>query len=101
MLLHIFRLEVKAPPVAPAETALKGKSRGACPRRVEDIIGKGSCRESRAGKDAGYAADGTLAFRSFGGFSRVGPRWRVELGSGVRWTCVRSSRKKKARPLWG
>jgi hypothetical protein len=34
-------------------------------RRVEDLIGKGSVRRLPDGKDAGYAADGTLAARSF------------------------------------
>jgi hypothetical protein len=37
-------------------------------RRVEGIIGKGSVRRLPDGKDAGYAADGTLAARSFTGF---------------------------------
>ena len=43
------------------------KSCGACPRRVEDIIGKGS---AVAEKDAGYAADGTLAARCLAGLEK-------------------------------
>ena len=47
MLLHIFRLEAKAPPKRPAIKASRRKSRGARPRRVEDIIGKESAVAGR------------------------------------------------------
>ena len=40
-------------------------------RRVEDLIGKGSVRRLPDGKDAGYAANGTLAFRAVAGFESM------------------------------
>jgi hypothetical protein len=69
MLLHIFRLEAKASPKRPANKRSGRKSRGACPRRVEDIIGRAPARDE-TGKQAGYAADGTLADRGFAGLGK-------------------------------
>ena len=58
MLLHIFRLEAKASAEAAGEKRI-GAARAASlsARRVEDIIGNGPPWR----KDAGYAADCTLA----------------------------------------
>jgi len=70
MLLHIFRLEAKAPPKRPVNKGPGRKSRGACSRRVEDIIGKGF---AFGGKNAVYVADGTLAVRSFASSLKVSP----------------------------
>jgi hypothetical protein len=75
MLLHIFRLEAKASAEAAGDKSIGRKSRGAWPRRVEDIIGKGS---GFGGKDAGYAADGTLAARCFAGLEKYIRGTRVE-----------------------
>jgi hypothetical protein len=69
MLLHIFRLEAKASPKRPANKRSGRKSCGACPRRVEDIIGRAPARDE-TGKQAGYAADGTLADRGFAGLGK-------------------------------
>jgi hypothetical protein len=44
------------------DPSLISRSRGACSRRVEDIIGKGS---AFGRKEAVYVTDGALAVRSF------------------------------------
>jgi len=68
MLLHGFRLEAKASAeAAGAKMDRDARVASASARRVEDIIGKGPAR-NKTGKDAGYAADGTLAGRADAGF---------------------------------
>ena len=69
MLLHIFLLEAKAPP-----KRRRQKHRAQEPRVYE--TGRGynwqSAREkNETGKEAGYAADGTLAARCFAGFETI------------------------------
>ena len=72
MLLHIFRLEAKASPKRPA----KKQHRDA--RAPKAFGGRGYNWQGPAkhetGKDAVYAADGTLAARCFAGFWKVYPR---------------------------
>ena len=66
MLLHSFRLEAKASPKRPALNGIGTQE----PRGLPET-GSGynwqARRGSRGGKDAVYAADGTLAARCFAG----------------------------------
>ena len=56
-----------------AETDRGGKSRERKREGSEDIIGRRPVG-GRGGKDAGYAANGTLAARAVAGSSKVSPR---------------------------